>query len=211
MQKPVMRNSRAVVFAVVSVFHVLILILIAYSRDDKLPYTGQAPAETTLVFFDAPVEKIERRPTMALNRRHVDRGRKLQPVTPPPLTLPDPVKESTAPPAIDWAKEAHFAAGLQIQADETARHRDAALAPDRYRPEQPLPPAPHFRWDYAATHRVIPNPGGGLIVNLSDRCAIAIVFPLVLGQCSIGKIEAHGDLFDHMYDKPQNSKRFDIP
>ena len=52
-------------------------------------------------------------------------------------------------------------------------------------------------WDYAATHRVEALPGGVTVINLNDHCAIAFLWVLPIFGCSLGKIPARGDLFDH--------------
>lgn len=59
-----------------------------------------------------------------------------------------------------------------------------------------------FGWDHSATHRVEEIPGGGLLININERCAIAwVIFPFPV--CKIGKIPPRGDLFDHMKDAPE--------
>jgi hypothetical protein len=94
-------------------------------------------------------------------------------------------QETTAPVAIDWAKEAERVAadpGLNIGA-------------------APAPAArPRFAWDYAHTHRFESLPDGGLLVNLSDRCSLIVRFPILLGGCRIGKLESRTDLFAHMHE-----------
>jgi hypothetical protein len=56
-----------------------------------------------------------------------------------------------------------------------------------------------FAWDHSATHRIEEIPGGGLLVNLNDRCVIALV-PFPFPMCRIGKLRANGKLFNHMKD-----------
>jgi hypothetical protein len=134
------------------------------------------------------------------NRRLATQVRKLPVRMPPtptpvaatsqrPLAPAPPVGsrgESTAPIAIDWAKEAQRVAadpGLNVGATPAPATRQ------------------QFGWDYAHTHRLALLPEGGLIANLSDRCSIVFKFPLLLGGCKIGKIEARGDLFAHMHEE----------
>ena len=37
--------------------------------------------------------------------------------------------------------------------------------------------------------------------NINDRCAVAVII-LIMPVCKLGKIEARGDLFQHMKDPP---------
>ena len=204
MLQPAKRNSRAVAIVLVGAMHVLIFGLMCHGRTQQPVADEDGPAETTLIFFDLPTEKshrdADRSPATAMRHTRITRATTSasSPNEPPP---PSP-SESTAAVAVDWAKEAQVAADHQIEAEDAARRARASLSPDRYRLETPPPAAPRFGWDYAATHRIESHPGGGLVINLSDRCAIAIVFPIILGGCKIGKIEARGDLFSHMRDLP---------
>jgi hypothetical protein len=112
---------------------------------------------------------------------------------------------NAAPVAIDWAKEAERAAAHRIEADEEAERRASALSrrrgPSVGAPEARAAP-PQFGWDHSHIHRVEEIPDGGLIVNINDRCAIVIRFPVLLAGCKIGKMESRGDLFTHMNDSP---------
>ena len=62
------------------------------------------------------------------------------------------------------------------------------------------PAVPKFGWYYAGTHRIEELPGGGTIINLTDRCAI-VVYVLPIPVCKIGKIPANGDLFNQLHDR----------
>ena len=103
-------------------------------------------------------------------------------------------------PAPDWRMQAQESAqhsAQQIVAAEDAAKRQAnaltarfkPLAPDRVR-------GPEFGWS-VATHRIAHLPGGGLAYNLNDHCQL-VIFPMLFAGCSIGKIEANGDLFKYM-------------
>ena len=104
-------------------------------------------------------------------------------------------------PAPDWRMQAQESAqhsAQQIVAAEDAAKRQAnaltarfkPLAPDRVR-------GPEFGWS-VATHRIAHLPGGGLAYNLNDHCQL-VIFPMLFAGCSIGKIEANGDLFKYMH------------
>lgn len=189
MPQPARPKSRATATALVAALHGVIFALLLRAGHDRLPVGEDKPAETTLVFFDAPVQELSpeiTRPRIAPN--HTPSRRTLLSAA---STARPSAPDSTAPVAVDWAKEAALAAGHQIEDEAAAQHARSA---------RPPPAAPQFGWDYAATHRIQANPGGGLVINVSDRCAIAIVLPVVLGGCRIGKIEARGDLFAHLHD-----------
>ncbi|HEY6458138.1 MAG TPA: hypothetical protein VIY90_22915 [Steroidobacteraceae bacterium] len=121
----------------------------------------------------------------------------------PPQTPVPPAPETTAPITIDWAQEAERVAADRIEADAQARRRASRLSAGEAPNSGARPaPRPQFGWDYAHTHRFESLPGGGLVVNLSDRCALVFAFPVFMGGCKIGKIEARADLFTHMHDPP---------
>jgi hypothetical protein len=117
-----------------------------------------------------------------------------------------PEQESTAIQApIDWAAELS-------QAVKAASADSAAQSPRDFGfPHLPRakPKTPQFEWDYAATHRVEQIAGGGLLVNLSDRCVL-VFFPLPLVGCGIGTKTANGDLLKHMSD-PAEAGRGSAP
>jgi hypothetical protein len=104
---------------------------------------------------------------------------------------------------IDWSSETELAAEQQTRLAAESHHRaldrrgpgadlNGGLAPGAKRPE--------FAWDHARIHRVEPIPGGGMLVWLNDRCVVAFLVILPFATCGVGKIEARGDLFDHMSD-----------
>jgi hypothetical protein len=105
-----------------------------------------------------------------------------------PITLPRESK-SAPPAAIDWRQ------ALQSE----ARAEQAPSGPRKLRfgfPRAPRPdPAPpKFGWDYARTHRIVPLPHGGMIINFSERCSINVWYPIPL--CRFGKLPVNGHLFD---------------
>lgn len=74
----------------------------------------------------------------------------------------------------------------------------------RERARLPSITLPGSAWDYAATHRVEALPGGVTVINLNDHCAIAFLWVLPMFGCSLGKIPARGDLFDHMHEEAES-------
>jgi hypothetical protein len=115
-----------------------------------------------------------------------------------PVARPIPLPRAGKPvahPSVDW----------QLAMQGEVRAQDATPPPDRLRfgfPRRPaiFPAAPQFGWDYAHTHRVEALPEGGLLINLTDRCAV-VLYVLLIPVCKIGHIATNGQLFDHMHDR----------
>jgi hypothetical protein len=112
-----------------------------------------------------------------------------QPITLPPAGRPGPGA------SIDW----------QQALRREVRARELSPSPGKLEfglPRRPAagPTVPRFGWDYARTHRVEPLPEGGLLINLSDRCAV-VLYVLPIPVCRIGRIPPDGGLFDHMRDR----------
>jgi hypothetical protein len=100
---------------------------------------------------------------------------------------------------IDWNAELERAAKSGVLDGASHAQRD-------FRFPHPSPSAPampkEFGWDHAHTHRIEPLPGGGLLLNLNDHCAL-LLLPLPFFGCGIGSRPANRDLFDDMRDEPQ--------
>ena len=111
-----------------------------------------------------------------------------------------PQDNSSAPIAIDWAREAELAATRRLRAEEEAARKATAFSV-RKGPSLAVakPLTPKFGWSHAHTHRVESLPGVGTLINLNDRCAILITFMLI-PMCKLGKIDARADLFQYMDD-----------
>jgi hypothetical protein len=115
-----------------------------------------------------------------------------------------PRQEIPTLPSIDWSLESELAAQRQVDAVEAARRRGRGFP--AYDEDRKLaataPPAPEFGWDRARTHRIEPIPTGGTIIHINDRCFV-VISGLIMPVCKLGKIEARGDLFEHMDDTPR--------
>jgi hypothetical protein len=112
------------------------------------------------------------------------------------LLLLTPREESRdGHPGVDWNAELERAGKDSLPEPAPAR-RDFGF-PHRSPPAAAMPP--EFGWDYAATHRVESLPGGGLLINLNDRCVLLLA-PLPFAMCGIGTQPANGELFEHMRD-----------
>jgi hypothetical protein len=125
----------------------------------------------------------------------------MPPQAAPEFSSPQPSDLPSAAP--DWRAAATAAAQTSAQhivaAEDDAARKAAALT-SRFAPMPgPRVAGPQFAWDYAHTHRLTPLPGGGFVIALNDRCAIAIV-PFPLFGCAVGrKSPPNGDLFKNMH------------
>ena len=98
------------------------------------------------------------------------------------------------PPATgNWAEQGEHAAAGVAAADGASVRAFGSLPHSPPGPRKSRP----FGWDKTHTQRVEALPGGRISVRLSDRCGLVLA-PLPIGGCSLGKIEARGDLFDEM-------------
>jgi hypothetical protein len=113
------------------------------------------------------------------------------------LSLLAPLDESRDDtPNVDWNAELERAGKDHALREQDPARRDFGF-PHRSAPAAAKPPA--FGWDYAATHRVESLSGGGLLINLNDRCVL-LVAPLPFAVCGIGTRKANGELFENMRD-----------
>lgn len=130
----------------------------------------------------------------------------------PRIPLPAYVEPITQPRTSRFAPRASIDWRQQLRAE--ARQRESRTParqlnfgfprrPDRARP------APQFEWDHAATHRMEPLPGGGTLINLSDRCAL-VMYGILIPVCKIGRIPVNGALFEHLHD-PSNDRSDGLP
>lgn len=112
------------------------------------------------------------------------------PVTPPRTAGPAP----HAP--VDWQR------AMQGEVGARSRAPTGKLQFGFPRSSPPGPAAPPaFGWDYAHTHRLVALPEGGMLINLTDRCAL-VLYGFLFPVCRIGKMPANGQLFEHLHDRP---------
>jgi hypothetical protein len=102
--------------------------------------------------------------------------------------------------AIDWLAAAKDEADRQVEANEQRERQARAFAPPANMFAPPAPKRPGFHWDYAATHRVETEPGGGTVIHLNDSCALVLFIIVPMIACALEKPAVRGDLFDHMHD-----------
>lgn len=118
------------------------------------------------------------------------------------------IEETPAPASIDWSTESRLAASRQIESLEDARRRARGFTPLEANRDPADTPASHpkFGWSHASIHRIEAIPEGGTLVWINDRCALVVTVGL-MPVCKIGKIEARGDLFEHLGDwKSRNAR-----
>ena len=119
----------------------------------------------------------------------------------------EPVEQQQAEPATtnttpDWRAQAEEIAQLSaqrmVETEDAAKRRVDALTSHGKPLEPSRSPGPGFAWDYAATHRLVALPGGGLAVSLNDNCQL-VVLPLPFIGCVLGKRPANGDLLENRH------------
>lgn len=180
--------QRLLSFALAALIHVGLFWLLASERQP--PIEPPEERRTVLVFLedDPKSQSVPVEVTPVAPRRR-------QEVSPPenaaPRLIAPPKDEATAPPIIDWRREA----------EEVAREH--ALEAEANRPQQEESaapkPKPQFGWSHSRTHRIEPMESGGFVVWINDKCGVAISI-MAMPFCKIGKKPARGDLFEHMDD-----------
>jgi hypothetical protein len=193
---------RPIAAVVVIMAHVTLLMLLPKLRDRGLSYPYDD--RPSILFFLPSIGSEEpatprgqsqsRAPASHARQDHS----RIKRTPEPPAREPE---SSSAPVAIDWSEAAAAAAGRQVDADEEAARKARAFsAPKAPANLLAAPPAgPKFKWYHARTHRLESIPGGGFMINLNDQCAVVVMI-MIVPVCQIGKIEARGDLFQHMDD-----------
>lgn len=144
-----------------------------------------------------PSRLLPPRPAMAKSRSLL-RLPPARPITPPTAA------GASAHPPVDWQQ----AAQREVRELASRSHTRKMQFGFPQMPES-APPRPQFGWDYAHTHRVEALPGGGTIINLTDRCAL-VVYVILIPVCKIGHIPANDHLFDDMRDR-RNDSRGELP
>jgi hypothetical protein len=134
-------------------------------------------------------------------------SRKRLPQTEPsssPVTVPVAPAANPATPLlqqdskVDWMTEARRSA-VAVTREGPSTQR--SLGGDRPEPSPRIKQKP-LGWDQTHTRRVEALPQGGILIRLSENCALAIT-PLPLVGCSLGKRKARGDLFESMEQRAQ--------
>jgi hypothetical protein len=115
---------------------------------------------------------------------------------PPSVTPRSREEDNAIHPAPDWTEELQLVAKDSVAKELAQKRHELDFA--HVFPAQPKK-SQQFAWDYAATHRIEPIPGGGMLVHLNDNCVL-IIFPLPFIGCAIGKHPANGDLFERRHD-----------
>jgi len=100
----------------------------------------------------------------------------------------------TSPP-VDWAGEMGREAA-RTAASQAPAYKDFGFP---RLAESPSTQGPEFGWNHAHTHRVEQLPGGGVVLNLSDRCVLVFA-PFPFPFCGVGTKPANGDLFKDLKD-----------
>ena len=198
---------RTATFVVVLAIHVLLFFLFATLRTPSRP-VSVTEAPTTVIFLPEPEPESTSAPQPGHPRKPPMTARTTRPAAPktPARANPPPEPESssiTPTPSPDWHAEAQIAANDELEAETRKRQQPSPLAPHDFsgvKPGSTDDSKPRFGWNHARTHRVEELSGGGLLININDRCAVVVIYFFALPACKIGKMAARGDLLDHMKD-----------
>jgi hypothetical protein len=171
-----------------------------------VPSPPVPPPEVMLLSTSRSVSAVERRGLSGEQRRRSQvSSRRKKNASAVRAAFPRRFVQSQGKPAtgarIDWARSLR---------NEVRTVESRAAGPPKLTfgfPKAPTPPpaVPKFGWYYAGTHRIEELPGGGTIINLTDRCAV-VVYVLLIPVCKIGRIPANGDLFKHIHDRRDGEK-----
>ncbi len=193
------RRAAALIFALAA--HLIaLLLLVTFKRSRTMPAAEDLPPLVWILRLPPQIRPNSK--TYAGSPFRARRSRRTRtPSSVPKLAqLAQPPNNPTE---IDWGEEARSTAIQEVQREEQERRRSEALAPPQSALLGPkAAPAPPFHWYRANTRRFEPLKNGGMFINLSDNCAL-IIFPFPLLGCTLEKIPAGGDLFDHMRDAPE--------
>jgi hypothetical protein len=196
---------RAATFWFVLAIHVVFFLVFAVLRSPARPGDAADAPATTFISLPEVVKPVESIPAPAVAGRA---ARRAAPKTPPAVSsAPEPQPDSssvTPTPTPDWRAEAGIVANNVLETERRKREHPSVLEPHDFSgltPGSTDTSKPQFGWSHAATHRVEGSPGA-LVVNVTDRCAIALVFIFPFPMCKVGHMGAQGNLFEHMHDPP---------
>jgi hypothetical protein len=190
-------GRRVVAAAIASALQVAFYFLILQDAVEPTAPQASTPLEITML---QTVRRFS--PTASPLKRRAEMPRRLpapqEVPLPPAITAPvTPLR--TAEPAphapVDWRRA--------IQGAVRAQSRSPAGKLQFGFPRSPPPgpgAPPAFGWDYAHTHRLVALPEGGMLINVTDRCAL-VFYGFLFPVCKIGKMPANGQLFEHLHDR----------
>lgn len=201
------RAARIAVFLLVVAMHVGMLAV--FTASHRVPLTMQ-PEPARITYITPPPESAQGfKPSVLTSVPKPAARQRVQELN------PEPAAESasraadegleTRTPAVDWLHQGSIAVQQEVEEAEAARSRSATFGTPANAPGYQLPAdgkQPEFAWNRTSTERVQVIDGAGILVRINDRCAVMISV-MVMPACKIGKIEARGDLFEHMNDPPQ--------
>jgi hypothetical protein len=212
---------RAATFVAVLALHVALVALFLTSHFPAVPKAGfEAPMVAVLlplVETAQPTQPPKRdAPASSTKGRtgHSTSLRRVPPAAQPSETVPEaPTPQAIMIPlAPDWRQEARIVADDELESDERRRRNPSLLAPHDFSdvPHGAVDVTkPQFGWSHSATHRVETFAEGGFMLNINDRCSIAIMI-IPMPFCRVGKIPVRGDLFEHM-DDPSPARQSNLP
>jgi hypothetical protein len=190
---------RFVIFIAVVLVHLAAFFLIA-TRHRTLEPLESSPS-TSLTLLEAPSlpEHAESSAPATVKARSAAHTQRVAPKVSPGTVfrLPEePFYAHSEPAPVDWALEAELTAAQWAEEQSNSERKASDLA----RCHRPLftehAPASAFDWPHAQARRM--GFRGLFAFKLTERCSAFSWLSFLGIGCSLGKIEARGDLFLHM-------------
>jgi hypothetical protein len=183
---------RVVTLAAVASLHAgALLWLLTETRAQRVRPEPESPS-VQFFFLESP----EPRSSAHAMERRTRLPRKRVPVESEMRPRPSAAITPATGVSIDSAAEAGSAAERLIDRNEKAQRQANALAPA---PSAMFsaPRGPHrgFPWQ-----KRVEIKEGALVVPLGDRCVLVLLLIIPMAGCSLDKMPARGDLFDHMHE-----------
>lgn len=201
------RDRRLLVFLAVLVSHaLLVFLLIRAARQSISPQNDSSEPLVLLLLHDGARAAINamtpRRPEVSPPAAPPAPDLKLEPAPDDAISAPP----QTAPPAIDWEHEAELAARNGVaDAEKQKNYRDlSALSAEQLswaKKNHMEPAAPGIPWTHPRFE--FDKHSGLPVFWINDHCVLVTLMVF----CSIGHIEAAGNLFKHMGDQTTESQR----
>jgi hypothetical protein len=191
------RVQQLSIIAAVAALHIAACwLLLATTHPPTIPTMSQ---RLQLVFILPPMIPPESNARPPTSTRGTQRTAPQSTATPPvaqPNSAPSSDEPGASHPPIDWTGELDRAARESVPAEPSRDPRNFGF------PHASTPPpskSPEFAWSHTRTHRVESIPGGGLLINVNDRCVVVLI-PFPFFGCALGKQPPNGDLFEHMHE-----------
>jgi hypothetical protein len=192
---------RFLILIAVVLVHIAAFFLIAARHETREPPESSPLTSLTLLEPPRLPEHAESSAPATVKSRSAAHTQRVAPEVSPGtiFRLPEePFDAHSEPAPVDWALEAELTAAQWAEEQSNSERKASDLA----RCHRPLftehAHASAFDWPHAQTHRMDTSSRGLFVFKLTERCSGFSWLGFLGIGCSLGKIEARGDLFLHM-------------